>query len=76
MGPIHICDEQGRELPRDQPGVAGEVVGRSGAMMTGYHKQPAKTAEAEWFDESWKRSKALRFEPMQLAVIDTGLDGR
>jgi len=19
-------------------------------MMTGYHKQPAKTAEAEWFD--------------------------
>jgi hypothetical protein len=33
-------------------------------------------AEAEWFDESWIRSKPLRFEPMKLAVIDTGLDGR
>jgi hypothetical protein len=32
-------------------------------------------AEAEWFDESWKRSKPLRFEPMQLAVVDAGLDG-
>ena len=32
-------------------------------------------AEAEWFDESWIRTKPLRFEPMQLAVIDTGLDG-
>ena len=32
-------------------------------------------AEAEWFDESWIRSKPLRFEPMKLAVIDTGLDG-
>ncbi len=33
-------------------------------------------AEAEWFDESWIHSKPLRFEPMKLAVIDTGLDGR
>jgi hypothetical protein len=33
-------------------------------------------AEAEWFEESWTRSKPLRFEPMQLAVIDAGLDGR
>jgi hypothetical protein len=33
-------------------------------------------AETEWFDESWVRSRPLRFEPMQLAVIDTGLDGR
>jgi hypothetical protein len=33
-------------------------------------------AEAEWFDESWVRSKPLRFEPMKLAVIATGLDGR
>lgn len=32
-------------------------------------------AEAEWFDESWIRSKPLRFEPMQTAVIDAGLDG-
>jgi hypothetical protein len=33
-------------------------------------------AEAEWFDESWIRTKPLRFEPMKLAVIDAGLDGR
>ncbi len=33
-------------------------------------------AEAEWFDESWIRSKPLRFEPMKLTVIGTGLDGR
>jgi len=33
-------------------------------------------AEDEWFDASWIRSKPLRFEPMKLAVIDTGLDGR
>ena len=44
---IRLIDEQGCEVAK---GEAGEVVGRSGAMMTGYHKQPAKTAEAEWFD--------------------------
>jgi len=32
-------------------------------------------AETEWFDESWTRSKPLRFEPMQLAVINAGLEG-
>jgi acyl-CoA synthetase (AMP-forming)/AMP-acid ligase II len=42
---IRIIDETGREVA---PGGSGEVVGRSGAMMTGYHNQPAKTAEAEW----------------------------
>lgn len=49
---IRLIDEQGREVA---PGEAGEVVGRSGAMMTGYHKQPAKTAEAEWFDAQGNR---------------------
>lgn len=33
-------------------------------------------AETEWFDESWVRSKPLRFEPMKLAVIDTEIEGR
>lgn len=33
-------------------------------------------SESEWFDESWIRSKPLRFEPMLLSVIDTGLSGR
>jgi acyl-CoA synthetase (AMP-forming)/AMP-acid ligase II len=36
-------------------GVAGEVVGHSGSMMTGYHGQPEKTREAEWFDDTGKR---------------------
>lgn len=33
-------------------------------------------AETEWFEESWTRSKPLRFEPMQIAVTNTGLDRR
>ena len=49
---IRLIDEEGRELP---PGATGEVVGRSGAMMTAYHRQPAKTAEAEWFDAEGRR---------------------
>ena len=37
------------------PGEAGEVVGHSGGMMTGYHGQPEKTREAEWFAPDGKR---------------------
>ncbi len=43
---IRLIDEQGRELP---PGSVGEVVGRSPIMMTGYHNQPGKTRDAEWY---------------------------
>ena len=43
---IRLIDEDGREVAQ---GGIGEVVGRSGAMMVGYHNQPAKTSEAEWF---------------------------
>ncbi len=49
---IRLIDEGGHEVP---PGEAGEVVGHSPGMMTGYHNQPAKTREAEWFDPSGKR---------------------
>ncbi|HEX2545614.1 MAG TPA: class I adenylate-forming enzyme family protein [Ramlibacter sp.] len=49
---IRVIDEEGRELPA---GAIGEVVGRSGSMMVGYHKQPAKTREAEWYDAEGKR---------------------
>jgi acyl-CoA synthetase (AMP-forming)/AMP-acid ligase II len=49
---IRLIDEAGRELPR---GATGEVVGHSAGMMAGYHGQPAKTAEAEWFDAEGKR---------------------
>ena len=49
---IRLIDEEGREVP---PGASGEVVGRSPGMMTGYHKQPGKTAEAEWHDAQGQR---------------------
>jgi acyl-CoA synthetase (AMP-forming)/AMP-acid ligase II len=49
---IHVIDDAGRELPR---GATGEVVGHSGAMMTGYHKRAAQTREAEWFDAAGRR---------------------
>ncbi|MFY9513270.1 MAG: class I adenylate-forming enzyme family protein, partial [Rubrivivax sp.] len=51
---IRLIDEEGRELPRDA-GRSGEIVGRSPAMMTGYHRQPAKTADAEWYDGAGRR---------------------
>ncbi len=51
---IRLIDEDGREVPR-AAGASGEVVGRSGAMMTGYHGQPGKTAEAEWHDGEGRR---------------------
>jgi acyl-CoA synthetase (AMP-forming)/AMP-acid ligase II len=44
---IRVIDESGRELA---PGETGEVVGHSGAMMSGYRGQPEKTAEAEWIE--------------------------
>jgi acyl-CoA synthetase (AMP-forming)/AMP-acid ligase II len=49
---IRLIDEGGVEVA---PGEAGEVVGRSGGMMTGYHGQPDKTREAEWFDPQGRR---------------------
>ena len=54
---MRLIDETGLEMPRTpgQPSALGEVVGRSSGMMTGYHNQPAKTAEAEWFDAQGQR---------------------
>ena len=49
---MRTIDEDGLELPR---GEVGEVVGRSGAMMTGYHNQPGKTREAQWHDAQGQR---------------------
>ncbi len=49
---MRIIDEQGQECA---PGVMGEVVGHSMAMMTGYHRLPALTAAAEWYDRDGKR---------------------
>jgi long-chain acyl-CoA synthetase len=49
---IRLIDDAGREL---DSGEAGEVVGHSPAMMAGYHGQPEKTREAEWFAPDGKR---------------------
>jgi long-chain acyl-CoA synthetase len=49
---MRVIDEDGVELPA---GAVGEVVGRSGTMMTGYHGQPARTREAEWHDAQGRR---------------------
>jgi acyl-CoA synthetase (AMP-forming)/AMP-acid ligase II len=49
---IRLIDEAGHEVA---PGEAGEVVGRSAGMMTGYHGQPEKTREVEWFDAQGRR---------------------
>ncbi len=51
---IRLIDDDARELPPGT-GEAGEVVGHSPAMMSGYHGQPEKTREAEWFDATGKR---------------------
>jgi len=51
---VRLIDEDGRELVPGE-GVVGEVVGRSMSMMTGYHNQPEKTREAEWFDDQGRR---------------------
>lgn len=49
---IRIIDGEGAELP---PGSTGEVVGRSPAMMTGYHKLPEATRGVEWFSPAGDR---------------------
>ena len=53
---IRLIDEDGHGLNLEaNPDAMGEVVGHSPGMMTGYHNQPDKTREAEWFDAQGKR---------------------
>ena len=49
---IRLIDEDGSEVA---PGEMGEVVGRSGTMMTGYHGREEATRAAEWFDDKGRR---------------------
>ncbi|MBV8030756.1 MAG: AMP-binding protein [Betaproteobacteria bacterium] len=49
---VRLLDDQGREVAK---GEAGEIVGRSPGMMTGYLNQPALTRDIEWHDELGKR---------------------
>ena len=53
---LKVIGEDDREMP---PGEAGELVGKSGAMMLGYKNQPEKTREGYWTDpadgSTWQR---------------------
>ncbi len=49
---VRIIGEDGAEVP---VGAVGEVVGRSGTMMSAYHNLPAETAAAEWRDREGVR---------------------
>ena len=49
---IRLIDDAGKVVPA---GEVGEVVGRSPAMMSGYHNQPDKQRDAEWYDEHGNR---------------------
>jgi long-chain acyl-CoA synthetase len=55
---VRLIDEDGVEIPRTPGGASagsGEVVGRSGSMMSGYHGLPELSAAAEWFDGEGQR---------------------
>ncbi len=49
---IKLIDDDGHEVA---PGVMGEVVGRSPAMMRGYHGRADATRDAEWHDAGGRR---------------------
>ena len=49
---IRLIDDEGVEVA---PGGMGEVVGRSKAMMTGYHGREDVTSATEWFDADGNR---------------------
>jgi acyl-CoA synthetase (AMP-forming)/AMP-acid ligase II len=49
---IRLIDDDGNEVAQ---GEMGEVVGRSPAMMTGYHGRSEATRSAEWFDAEGRR---------------------
>ena len=49
---IRLIDDDGNEVA---PGEMGEVVGRSPAMMNGYHGRSEATRDAEWHDADGNR---------------------
>jgi fatty-acyl-CoA synthase len=53
---LKVLDDEDREVP---PGTAGNLIGRSLTMMSGYKNRPDKTQEAQWIDpatgEAWMR---------------------
>ena len=53
---LKVLDDEDRPVP---PGTPGNLIGRSGTMMSGYKNQPGKTREGYWTDpetgETWQR---------------------
>lgn len=53
---LKVLDDEDREVPAGTP---GNLVGRSGTMMSGYKNQPGKTREGYWSDpatgDTWQR---------------------
>ena len=52
---LKVLDDEDNEVP---PGTAGNLIGRSATMMSGYKNQPGKTSEAQYVDENgdvWMR---------------------
>ncbi|WP_207912316.1 class I adenylate-forming enzyme family protein [Parafrankia sp. BMG5.11] len=53
---LKVLDDEDRPV---LPGTPGNLVGRSGTMMSGYKNQPGKTREGYWTDpdtgETWQR---------------------
>jgi len=49
---IRLIDDEGNEVPQ---GEMGEVVGRSPAMMSGYHGRKSATDDATWYDAEGNR---------------------
>jgi acyl-CoA synthetase (AMP-forming)/AMP-acid ligase II len=47
-----LLDEEGKEAA---PGEMGEIIGRSPAMMNGYHKREGATRDAEYYDANGNR---------------------
>ena len=52
---IRLIDDYGFQLSAQEHRIGGEIAGHSAGMMMGYHGQPEKTREVEWFDETGKR---------------------
>jgi acyl-CoA synthetase (AMP-forming)/AMP-acid ligase II len=53
---LKVLDDQDEPV---RPGTPGNLIGRSGTMMSGYKNQPGKTREGYWTDpatgETWQR---------------------
>ena len=53
---LKVLDDEDNAVP---PGTPGNLIGRSGTMMSGYKNQPGKTREGYWTDpesgETWQR---------------------